>query len=116
MIALGSAADGGLLSESHAIADRSGPVRERRSFVAREVAIALLRLARECSIYRALAEPEREADWRDTIESLRAASHRLGDHSAIICARAKCSPEQCACVLAAAVVAFDRWLTIEGRQ
>lgn len=101
---LGAAADGGLLAERD---------RARSLFALREAAIAALREARECACRRAMREPERYEDWRETIVALRAASVAIGDLDAVIAAR-DCTPEQSAIALASAVVAFDAWFDAKG--
>ncbi len=114
MIALGAAADGGLIAEARASRAIARSLRVSAEFVARESAIALLRHARSCAVYRAFVESEREAHWREVISALRAASAALDDRDAVITARALCSSGECDLALAAAAVAFEQWTQARG--
>lgn len=76
MIALGSAADGGLLAESRAL----------RAFAARETAIASIRHARECVLYRHFVDGE-TAGWSSVLELLRDCARELGDGDHVVTAR-----------------------------
>lgn len=93
---LGAAADGGLLAES----------RRSRSFAAKEKAIALVRHARECAIWRLFVDGD---EWGVVLTMLRDCAASLGDDDAIT-ARQQCSrlDAQRACVSAFAAVADAR--------
>lgn len=106
MIALGSAADGGLLAESRAL----------RSFAARETAIASVRHARECVLYRHFVDGE-TAGWSSVLELLRDCARELGDGDHVITARIVCDrvEAQRASVDAFAAVARLRALAKGGR-
>lgn len=105
MIALGSAADGGLLAESCAL----------RSFAARESAIASVRHARECVLYRSFVDGS--AEWGIVLDLLRDCAHELGDGDHVVTARIVCDrlEAQRACVDAFSAVARLRMLAKGGR-
>lgn len=94
---LGAAADGGLLAES----------RPLRSFAAREKAVALVRHARACALWRLFLD---EDAWREVLALLRRCARELGDEGAIITMRQQCghSEAQRACVAAFAAVVDAR--------
>lgn len=105
MIALGSAADGGLLAESRAL----------RSFVAREAAIASVRHARECVLYRSFVDGD--LAWHEVLKLLRDCARELGDGDHVVTVRVSCNgiEAQRACVDAFAAVARLRVLAKGGR-
>ena len=96
-VVLGAVVDGGLLAEARSSA-----------FVAREKAIALIRHARECSLWREFVD---DADgWRTVHALLRSLARDLGDGDEVITARQRCTNDEAqrACVAAFQAVVVAR--------